>query len=245
MVPGEVLRFGGREVIPVVRRLSEMKPLLYEKSVLGEDRPLYFMYRDLSLSLRDRERIQELGLRYDLTVIPPLRLGPEYVKTAGHYHPKVPGEEVTYPEVYEVLSGKAHYLLQRGRGMGVEEVVWVEAEKGEKVVIPPGYGHVTINPTRQVLKMANWVARDFSSEYGPFRERRGAAYFELVSGWVKNPNYGVVPSLRRVVQKGLTELGLKKGVEMYGLIRKDPQKLRFLTAPQEYGEVFERALSAL
>ena len=40
-------------------------------------------------------------------------LGSEYVKTVGHYHPPVPGTDVSYPEIYQVLDGSATYLLQK------------------------------------------------------------------------------------------------------------------------------------
>jgi|GEM_PF-2282682 glucose-6-phosphate isomerase len=40
-------------------------------------------------------------------------MGLEFVKTCGHYHPPVnPKLRYTYPEMYEVLEGDAHYLLQ-------------------------------------------------------------------------------------------------------------------------------------
>ena len=34
--------------------------------------------------------MEDAGLRYDITVIYPGLIGSEYVKTLGHYHPKVP-----------------------------------------------------------------------------------------------------------------------------------------------------------
>ena len=72
---------------------------------------LYFMYREVARR-EEREEIRRRGLRYDITVIKPGLLGSEYIKTAGHYHPFKPGTGLTYPEVYEVLYGRGHYLLQ-------------------------------------------------------------------------------------------------------------------------------------
>ena len=48
---------------------------------------------------------------YDLTVIPSRDLCGEWVKTKGHYHPKNPAG-TGYPEIYEVIEGEVHYLLQ-------------------------------------------------------------------------------------------------------------------------------------
>lgn len=78
---------------------------------------------------------------------------------------------VGYPEVYEVLEGRAHFLLQKKT---LDDIVLVEAAKGDIVLIPPGYGHVTINPAQnETLTMANLVSTEFSSEYGFYDEMRG------------------------------------------------------------------------
>ncbi len=145
------LKFGERTFFPVVRKLEEMKEVVFDKSFLKHanmDMELYFMFREVSKNKEDARKMDEKGLRYDITIIPPNKLGLEFVKTAWHYHPFLPGSRITYPEVYEVLEGEAHYLLQRmeeERGTEkITDVVVVKAKKGEKVIIPPNYGHVTI-----------------------------------------------------------------------------------------------------
>jgi len=238
------MRFGSREVRPDVRMLSDIKDVIYDRGWLShaEDVELYYMYRDLYLSRRDREIILENGLRYDITIIPPRMLGVEYVKTLGHCHPNVPGAKISYTEVYEVLEGEAHYLIQRGCDR-VTDVVVFKAGRGDKVIIPPDYGHVTINPSNKVLKMANWVCRDFSSFYGPYKEKKGAAYFEIEdSKFIKNRHCQDVPEIRFLKPTNFSEVGLKKGKEMYGLIREDPSLLRYLTAPQKFPSLFEKVL---
>ncbi|MHC1624410.1 MAG: glucose-6-phosphate isomerase family protein, partial [Methermicoccaceae archaeon] len=112
---------------------------------------IYYMFRDLYLSRKDRDTLIDHNLRYDITIIPPAMLGCEYVKTAGHYHPNVPGTDVSYTELYEVLSGEGTYLLQRRQGeqdTELEDVIVVKASEGDKVLIPPGYGHITINASK-------------------------------------------------------------------------------------------------
>lgn len=238
------MRFGSREVRPDVRMLSDITDVIYDRAWLSraEDVQLYYMYRDLYLSRRDREIILENGLRYDITIIPPRMLGVEYVKTLGHCHPNVPGAKISYTEIYEVLEGEAHYLIQRGCDM-VADVVVFKAGRGDKVIIPPDYGHVTINPSNKVLKMANWVCRDFSSFYGPYKEKKGAAYFEIEdSKFIKNRHCQDVPEIRFLKPTNFSEVGLKKGKEMYGLIREDPSLLKYLTAPHEFPSLFEKVL---
>lgn len=234
------LEFGTRRVEPLVRRLFDMTDVIYDKEWLSKANniELYYMYRDLSLSRNDAIVLKENRLRYDITVIPPGMLGCEFVKTAGHYHPFVEGTALTYPEIYEVLSGEATYLLQKLVDDRVKDVLLVKAGAGDRVIIPPSYGHITINTFNKVLKMANFVERDFGSIYQPMKENGGGAYFILENGIVKNPRYREVPEVRSLKPSNVKELGLQKGKEMYGLVR-DLKKLEFLTKPQDYGWLFE------
>ncbi len=162
------LEFGGKGLDGDVRRLIDMREVIFDQSWLAgaEDFELYYMYRDLFLSQSDKENLIGQGLRYDITIIPPNMLGLEFVKTAGHYHPLAPKSEITYPELYEVLEGEALYLLQK---KDLSDVVAVYATAGDKVLVPPDYGHITINRSNKTLKMSNFVARDFSSRYEPFK----------------------------------------------------------------------------
>jgi glucose-6-phosphate isomerase len=238
-----ILEFGSNRVKAHVRMLSDMKDIIYDRDWFSrtENVELYYMYRDLSLSKKDSLLIKEHGLRYDITVIPPRMLGCEYVKTAGHYHPLVPGTKVTFPEIYEVLHGEAHYLLQKPDGEGIKDVILIKANEGDKVIIPPGYGHLTINASHKVLKMANWVADDFESIYPPIKEKRGGAYFVLETGNVINKNYDHVPELRFFEPTNIKELGLQKNKELYGLVR-SIEKLEFLKKPHEHKWIFEKIL---
>ncbi|MFZ2455284.1 MAG: glucose-6-phosphate isomerase family protein [Candidatus Altiarchaeia archaeon] len=230
------LTFGNKSVTPDVRRLSDIKDVVYDKEFLelSKDSDLYYMYRDLALSKKDRDAMQKEDLRYDITIIPPGMLGVEYTKTLGHYHPIVPGTELSYTEIYEILEGEAHYLLQKEENGKITDAVLVKAGKGDKIIMPPNYGHVTINPGRKELKMSNLVSGKFSSVYQPYKDKHGGAYYELQGGFVGNENYGKLPPLRVVAAKNILELGLKKSEEIYSLVRKDLKKLGFLNRPQDY-----------
>ncbi len=238
-----ILKFGNKRVKPSIRMLYDLKDVIYDRKWLSsaDNVELYYMYRELSLSKNDALTMKEHNLRYDITVIPPRMLGCEFVKTAGHYHPKVPGTDMTFSEIYEVLSGEAHYLLQKPEDNQIKDVILIKAGVGDKVIIPPGYGHLTINASNKVLKMANWVARDFESIYAPIKEKGGGAYFILDKGFVKNPRYDSVPEIRFLKPAVFKELGLQKSQEMYGLVR-DIKNLEFLIKPQEYGWLFEKIL---
>lgn len=218
---------------PQARTIDEMREVLADPGCTS-GRPLYFMYRDLARSESDRAWLRQQHVRYDITVIPPGTLCGEYVKTKGHYHTVNPAG-VPYPEIYEVLSGTGHYLLQTE---DAGDVVMIEGTAGDKILIPPGYGHVTINPVKADLMMANLVSAEFSSNYGPYAEKRGAAYYEMEGGaLVKNPCYPDAPPVRYCNPVEVPDLGIEKGVGLYDLIGR-PRSVAFLNHPEQFMEIF-------
>ncbi len=170
---------------PDVRKLRDMEKAVMDKEWLAnaQNPELYYMYRGIS---------ENNGVRYDITVVPALMLGKEFVKTKGHYHIG------NYPEIYTVLEGQALYLMQKKvTDEEIEDVYAVKASKGDVVIIPPNYGHITINPSAtQQLTMANWVASACKSDYAPFEKLVGGSWLYTTEGWVKNTNYKNVPELR-------------------------------------------------
>lgn len=217
---------------PDIRTIEDMVPVLADPSC-RETGPLYVMYRDLSLTPEDREWLAGNRLRYDITVILPRDLCGEQAKTKGHHHPVSPSG-VRYPEIYEVLQGRAHYLLQM---RDLSDIIMVHADQGDLVVVPPGYGHVTINPGTSDLVMANIVSSAFTSEYDDYERLRGGAYYELSGGrLMKNPAYPDLPPLRSFSASAIRpKLPLPPG-GLYDLVGSD--HLAFLNFPEERGGIF-------
>jgi len=198
--------------------------------------PVYYMYRDVAWSLADRQWLREQEIRFDITVIPPRDLCGEFMKTKGHYHPANPAG-TGYPEIYEVLKGEAHYLIQT---RDCTDVVMIAATAGEIVVVPPGYGHVTINPSRTaVLQMANLVSSSFRSEYRPYEELRGAAYYEMTSGeFVKNPHFTDPARLRFVKARQIAAVKDRIKNPLYVLVEQRAEVLGFINHPERYPVLF-------
>jgi len=243
-------------VRPQARTLPEMRPVLYNQTATAPVE-LYWMYRAVGRP-RDRDRLAGQSLRFDVTVLAPGLVGGEYVKTAGHYHaPLEPGTTAgkgvpaasleprgrTYPELYQVLHGLAHYLLQRPAASGppgtLDDVVVVEAGPGDCLYVPPGYGHVTINRGPGPLVMANVVEATFVSVYEPYRRRRGAAYYEVEEDgrgfFVPNGHYPSPPEPRLGRTTRLEDLGLEEGVPLYAQLTRDPSAFGFLVRPETDG----------
>lgn len=232
------------KVSPAIRFLKDISEALVQKE-LAKPLELYYMYRGIH-KIKDAQAIAKKKLRYDVTVIRPDRLGNEFMKTAGHYHP---GD---FGELYEVLSGRAWCLLQK-RNAGderiIEDVILVKAKRGDKIVIPPGYGHILINTEKEHLVTSNWVSAEFSSEYELYKKAQGAAYYifedSLGERFEANPYFKEVSRIRVALPaKEIKKFGLVSGVPMYPLLYKEAGKaehpLDFLNNPlkYDYSDVF-------
>lgn len=230
-----------------VRTAAEMREYLREPEARPTREAIYTVYRDVGRRA-DREAIASAGLRFDLTVIPPGHFAGsrrEFFRTAGHYHVLPPPRRVPYPEVYEVVSGRALWLIQRPEGADparLREIYLVSADPGEKALIPPGFGHISINAEAEALVMANWIAASTVYDYDPYRRLGGGGYL-LLEGEVpdtvelaKNPAYQNVPELVKLRPREIPALGLLRSRPLYTLISQ-PAQLAFLTRPEEFADV--------
>jgi glucose-6-phosphate isomerase len=179
-VKSKVERIKGK--IPDIRHLNDMRRVVYDKKWLktAPNSKLYYMYRKIK---------KKGGLVHNITVIPSRMLGKEFVKTKGHYHVG------NYGELYIVFKGEAIFLMQKKQGKEIKDVYYVKARKRDIVIIPPGYGHIMINPSKKDLKTGDWSSEKCRSDYSQIEKKGGACYFYTKSGWIKNKNYKNVPKI--------------------------------------------------
>lgn len=221
---------------PEIRQVEDMRQVLASPDC-QETGPLYFMYRDLALTESDRQWLRSHHLRYDITAIISRDICGEKVKTKGHYHPASPSG-IGYPEIYEVLVGHAHFLLQE---RNLSQVILIDAFERDIVIVPPGYGHVTINAGDSDLVMANIVSTVFKSDYSEYEGRRGASYYELADGTIiKNPAYPHVPDLKLIKAGEIRQILPLDDRGIYDLIGTD--HLTFLNHPENAPDLFRKAL---
>ncbi|MCX6813236.1 MAG: glucose-6-phosphate isomerase [Candidatus Azambacteria bacterium] len=221
------------------RSLGELRPYLKNLEAekcppavgQGPD-PVYYVWRYVHLK-KDDKKIKALNLRYDITLIPPGKIDDEFAKTAGHFHKNKTGTNLPYPEIYEVLMGRAYFLIQSpGKDTkNIKAVRLIEAGPGEKVLVPPDFsGHTTINVFNEPLIIANWISDDTIYDYESYKNNHGASYYFLDNGdlidIVKNPNYDSVPEIKKIRAK-------KDPLPLYNLVN-NLDKLRFLNYPEEY-----------
>ena len=217
-----------------VRKLHELDPV-WANPVNDEDRVIYRYTSGLHLR-EDVSVWTDANVIYGIVIFSAGVFGGEYVKSSGQFHPPTPPSNMATPEVYTVLSGIGHFLLQKARPPydRIEDVVLVEAHAGETFVVPPDYGHLQINPSPEPLVFSYAVMDGMKGQYDPFKSRRGAVYYEMANGedrFVFNPRYGARLPLRLVRAADLCQLpGLNRNVT-YQVIRDRLPELAFLTDP--------------
>lgn len=226
---------------PEVRHAVDMKEVILDYDPSMAKKELYYMYRNLAQK-NDQDKIKNYQLRFDITVMLPTKLGRELNKTKGHYHPNVDKSYLTYPELYQVIFGQAYFLIQRPNNDNssiIEKCFLIKAQAGDKVVIPPNYGHVTINPGPGPLVMSNWVSDQFDSQYDDYLDHQGCAYYIFKSDknefeFEMNQHYSSLPDLNFLRPIDLKQFNLRENEPSYGDIDEQLTNLDFLNNPDKY-----------
>ncbi len=226
---------------PGQRRFSDLLAVVAvpEAADAISDQIAYFTYRDVRLA--DDTGLAVNGLRYDVTVTLPGAVGGEFIKTAGHYH-ALDGHGVSWAEIYDVLSGDAAFVLQRAEGdpaadPTVTRGIVIVAGPGGRLVIPPDYGHVTVNIGTTPLVVADLVATASNNHYQDYATRQGGAVrIMAVPGeedafeaeW--NHAYPEVDEGIEVIAAADLEL-FEADTPLYLLGTENPDRVVFLTNP--------------
>lgn len=223
------------------RTVADMVPFLLPKPLASTKGLAYRVY---NFENPDLERGTEL--RYDITVMSPGAFSfqdgeREFFRTAGHYHGLSEGG-VAYPEIYEVLHGIARMMLQRRDAQGnIDAVYLVEAEAGEKIGVPPGFGHVTINAERGPLVLSN-VIRMHQYDYESYRTSGGPSYRLLASiepdmiEIVANGSYSNLPPLKKIRPRRDWFKGYFE--PLWNIYRDHEPDIRFVSKPESYRPEF-------
>ena len=236
------------------RKLAKgMEGLLADPEGVDQEDPYYDFYKAIG---RDGQRaaFAARGLRYDSTVIMEGAAGEEYKKTAGHFHCQVPGKEMSYPEYYQVIKGTAVFVMQKVRDehtegtMVVEDCLVAEVKAGQAIVIPPNYGHCTVNVSDETMVFVNLVADESHNDYAGVKRSVGmCCYVKKAPGGgyrlEKNPLYNFACEPKLVTPVDNEVLGIKDQEPVYTLYLQTPEKFDYLTSPEghmaEYFKVFK------
>lgn len=216
---------------------------------------VYWMYRHVQL-MEHRMRLHSRRIRYDISVYRPGHYADELMKTHGHFHPYITGSKFSFPEFYEVLYGDAIFLLQgdcvindddsaiRYSQCNTAQCVQIECSAGDRIVVPPNFGHVTVNlSSTEPLVTANWVCAMFNSDYSIPSGYRGFAFYHVPGdgGYSveENPRYRKNIELLRATPRASELLGVDMGMYSYKEVVEDSLKYRYLVTPRRFESPFQ------
>jgi len=198
-----------------VKTIKKIKEVLFNQDV--KDLNPYKMYKGINLT-KDSKIFKKHNVRYDITFVPAGKFGKEYAKTYGHSH---------LSEIYEVIKGEALFLIQN---INDRDIRLYDVREGEKLVIPGNYEHNVINPSDEPLVISNLISAQSKINYNFIKNNQGMSYYGFIYKnkikFIQNPNYKLLPKLRRLRPKLGTKISKKK--PLYQQFISNPEKFSFL-----------------
>ena len=221
-----------------VRKLHDLDGV-WANPVTDEDCVIYRYTSGLHLP-GDEQVWKDANVIFGIVIFAPGTFGGEYVKSSGQFHPPVLPTNQATPEVYTVLSGVGHFMLQKASyDKGYEDTsdpVLVEVQAGESFVVPPDYGHLQINPADEPLVFSYLVIDGMKGQYDPYKKKQGAAFYEMESGFIRNEKYDSSLELRIVKAGDLCQLPELNEEVTYQRVKDMLPELKFLTDPTAFPE---------
>lgn len=224
-----------------VKTAADMRILFQQPDYLPEAEPCYRFYR--SIAEQDQAGVfKDTGYHYDLTVILPSPKAGECKKTSGHFHALIAGGASSYAEIYEVILGRALYVLMKvndpalpAEQQRIEDAYLVEVHEGERIILPPLYGHASINIGDGPLVFSNIASSANKSDYTPIKSKHGMCYYAgRENGKLTvcvNPNYSNVPQPKILRPKESEALGITFHTSLYRQFLAQPSRYFYVGNP--------------
>ncbi len=228
------------------KAVGEMLGLLANDAGASIAQKAYDVYRGIRYP-QDEELFKKYDYRYDITIVMDGLVNGECKKTSGHYHGYNPQRTHTYPEVYEVIKGRALYVLQRAdnfegapEDIVLDDVILVTVEAGQTIIVPPDYGHCSINIGEGPMVFSNLAYVPCPVSYSQVKYYHGMSYYAMKgNGKVEvrlNPRYSHMPEVKYATVKENKALGIQFGLPVYQSFQENPEAFRFLGEPDAFVE---------
>ena len=229
------------------KETGKMMGLLADEEELPMKEPFYDVYRGITFP-EDEELFLNHDFRYDITIIMPGLVNGECKKTSGHYHGFNSQRTNTYAEVYEVIKGTALYILQKSPNfdgedpelLQVDDLILATVHEGETIIIPPNYGHASVNIGEGALVFSNLAYVPCPVNYEPVKYYHGMSYYIMKKDGEPelkyNARYRDVPKPKFAGVRENPQLGILFGKPVYQSFKENPDAFRFLGEPDSYVE---------
>ncbi|WP_291255972.1 glucose-6-phosphate isomerase family protein [Fusobacterium sp.] len=222
------------------RKLDDIRKSLKDSNCSGPA-IVYVIAMDIGRKI-DKEDLIKKNLLYGVCIYSKGKLGDEPVRSQGHIHSISNSCNSSTPEVYEIWEGEAIIYMQESVKNDPGKIYAIKAKEGEKVIVPPGWAHYTINANSEKnMIFGAWCIRDFGFDYNDVRKHGGLAYFPIFTEkdlkFIPNKTY----KLKELIIKGpreYKEFNLDKDKPIYEQYLENRDKFRFVTNPNEYSEIW-------
>lgn len=226
------------------KNVGQMLGLLRDETGLDLGETFYDVYRGIRFP-KDKELLDSRNFRYDITVVMDGTVNGECKKTSGHYHGYNPSHTSTYAEVYEVIRGRALYVLQRAdnfdtdpENVSIDDLILAVVDAGQSIIIPPNYGHCSINIGEGPLIFSNLAYVPCPVAYDSVKHYHGMSWYVLKENGkvrlLRNPNYPDAPAPKFAAVKENPEFGIRFGHPVYREYCQNPDAFAFLGTPDPY-----------
>lgn len=222
---------------PEYRSLDSIRPSLRDPSCTGPD-PVYAIAMDVGRT-EDHSELKERQLLFGVVICAIGKLGDEPVRSQGHVHAVAPHCGWSTPELFEIWQGHAIIYAQEKSGDDPGRCVAIEAEPGERVVMPPGWAHYVVNAdTDSQLIFGACCDRQYGFDYTQMRAHHGLAWLPVFGdggeiNWDANPNY-LASTLGRRKARTYPELGLSTTLPIYESFRLHPESVQWVSEPERF-----------
>ncbi|MCI1032603.1 glucose-6-phosphate isomerase family protein [Raoultella terrigena] len=225
--------------MPEIRRLDQIRASLRDPHCEGPDE-VYAIAMDVA-RMQDRDELKKRMLLFGVVTYAAGRLGEEPVRSQGHIHRISQHSGWSPPELYEIWQGKAIIYMQERVEDDPGRCFAVIAEPGDKVLVPPGWGHATISADPEVpLTFGAWCDREYGFEYDAVRAYKGLAWYPLLQDnhvvWQHNSRY-LPGRLQAITPRRYVEFDLTSA-PIYQQFIDDPARLQFISSPDRTADLW-------
>lgn len=220
--------------VPEIRTLDQIRASLRDPGCCGPQ-AVYAIAMDVA-RLQDRDELQKRMLLFGVVTYAAGQLGDEPVRSQGHVHRISQHSGWSPPELYEIWQGKAIIYMQEYVEDDPGRCFAVIAGPGEKVLVPPGWGHATISASvDEPLTFGAWCDREYGFEYQAVRAHKGLAWYPLVQDghivWQHNTHY-LPGRLQVITPRRYSEFGITDD-PIYRQFIDDPARFQFIAKPDK------------
>lgn len=217
-----------------VRHLSDVRRSLMDPNCEGPE-DLYAIVMGIGRN-EDKQAMDERNLLFASCNYNFGTMGKEPVRSQGHIHSVSASCNDSTCELYEIWEGEAIIYMQEYVKDNPGRCFAIRAKKGEVVIVPPGWGHQTVNANIHApMVFGAWCVKDYGFDYDDVRAHTGLAYYPMVENeeitWVKNENYNESTLIERS-PRIYTEFGIDPTKSIYEQFVENPDMMLFVSRPE-------------